>query len=241
MSITRFTAGRLTKAMTSRSTDATFSAIGGAMRGLAGRGLSLIQGRDVRGYAVGLDGYTARMLDPTPTTLLGQLSTNELVYACMRARMHMLIQPAFVVERRQADGTYLAEPEHDLTALLRRPGPNMDAPTLWKCFEASYASIGRLYIEPMRTQRGRLGGLNPLNPTYMHEQIEQGQLQYYEWRPPDAPWIRYEPDQLIVRRAVDWADVPPMIAALGAVEADELSANFMRSFYAGNGVPSGII
>ena len=44
-----------------------------------------------------------------------------------------------------------------------------------------------------------------------------------------------------MRRAVDWADVPPLVAALGAVEADQLSNDFMRGFFANAGVPSGIV
>jgi len=226
--------------LTSRSRDATFSAIGGALRSLAGRGFSLIAGKETRGWVIGADGSQARMLDDSPATVLGQIRLNELVYACMRERMKFLIQPQFVVERRRSDGTYAVEPQHELAGLIRRPGPNMDAATLWRCLEASYASIGRLYIEPMY-RGGMLGGLNPLNPTYMHERYSEGILTHYEWMPPDAPTVRFAPDQLIVRRAIDWADVPPLIAALGAVEADELSTSFIRNFFANSAVPSGIV
>jgi len=232
--------GKMVKALTSRSVDATFSAVGGAMRSIAARGVSLIAGKEKYGWDIGLDGMAHRMLDDSPATLIGMLGTNEIVYACMRERMKFLIQPAFKVERKQADGTYVDEPDHDMAALFRRPGPNMDAPTLWRCLEASYASIGRLYLDPM--YRGsRLAGLNPLNPVYMHERYSEGILTGYDWMPPDAPTVHYAPDQLIVRRAVDWADVPPMIAALGAVEADEVSGAFLRTFFSNGGVPSGIV
>ena len=140
--------------------------------------------------------------------------------------MKFLIQPQFRVERKQADGTYVDEPDHDMAALFRRPGPNMDAPTLWRCLEASYASIGRLYIDPM--MRGnRLAGLNPLNPVYMHERYSEGILTGYDWMPPDAPTVHYAPDQLIVRRRGLGRCPHSMIAALGAVEADEVSGAFL--------------
>jgi HK97 family phage portal protein len=239
-SIATSTRSRLVKA--ARSRDATFSAVGGSLRALAGQTLSLLQGKERIGWAVGVDGYTARTLDQSPATLLGQLSLNEIVYACMRERMKVLISPAFVVERRQADGTYVVEHDHELAALLRRPGPNLDAPTLWRCLEASYASIGRLYLEPIYGSASRtLRGLNPLNPVYITERYEDGRLVWYDWTPPDAPNVRFAPDELIVRRAVDWADVPPLIAALGSVEADQLSNDFMRGFFSNAGVPSGIV
>lgn len=235
-----YTRQRLVKA--ARSRDATFTAIGGTLRTLARETFSLLQGRDRFGWIVGVDGTTARTLDTSPQSLLGQLSLNEIVYACMRERMKVLISPAFLVERRQPDGTYVTDAEHELTALLRRPGPNIDAATLWRCLEASYASIGRLYIEPVRgSASGTLRGLNPLNPVYVTERFEDGRLVAYDWQPPDAPGVRFGPDELIVRRAVDWADVPPLIAALGAVEADQVSNDFMRGFFSNAGVPSGIV
>ncbi len=113
-----FTRQRLVKAAQSRSRDATFSATGGMLRTLATQTLSLLQGKEVAGWAVGVDGYTARTLDTSPVSVLGQLTLNEIVYACMRERMKVLISPAFVVERRQADGTYVVE--HDRTV---RAGP----------------------------------------------------------------------------------------------------------------------
>jgi len=237
--LTTFTRDRLVKA-TGRSRDATFNAVGGAMRSMVSSAYTLLQGVEKRGWAVGVDGYTARTLDTSAASLLGQLSLNEIVYACMRTRQDAIISPQFLVERRQPDGTYLVDPDHPLTALMRRPGPNLDAPTWWRCCEASYSSIGRLYIEPTY-QRGTLAGLNPLNPSYITERYEQGLLTAYDWNPPDAPGIRFAPDQLITRRAVDWADVPPLIAALGAVEADQLSNDFMRGFFSNAGVPSGIV
>jgi Phage portal protein len=75
----------------------------------------------------------------------------------------------------------------------------------------------------------------------MHERYSEGILTGYDWMPPEAPTVHYQPDELIVRRAVDWADVPPMIAALGAVEADELSSTFLRTFFGNSAVPSGIV
>lgn len=240
-SLSRYTAQRLVKA-TSRSRDATYSALGGTLRSLANTAFSLLAGKERFGWAVGLDGTTARTLDTSAATVLGQLSLNELVYACMRERMKVLITPAFLVERRQPDGTYLVDPEHPLTSLIRRPGPNVDTATLWRCLEASYASVGRLYLEPVYSNRGQLlAGLNPLNPAYITERYEDGILTAYDWQPPDAPSVRFLPDELITRRAVDWADVPPLIAALGAVEADQVSNDFIRGFFANAGVPSGIV
>jgi HK97 family phage portal protein len=240
-SIRTYTAGRLVKA-TGRTRDATFSAFGGMMRSLYTSTFSLLQGKDVLGWAVGVDGYTARTLDTSAGTLLAQLSLNELVYACMRERMKVLITPAFLVERRQSDGTYQVDPDHPLTSLIRRPGPNIDTATLWRCLEASYASVGRLYLEPVYSNRGRLlAGLNPLNPAYVTERYEAGILTAYDWQPPDAPSVRFLPDELITRRAVDWADVPPLVAALGAVEADQVSNDFIRGFFSNAGIPSGIV
>jgi HK97 family phage portal protein len=239
--LARYAAGRMVKAA-GRSRDATFTAIGGTLRSLASSTFSLLGGQERFGWAIGVDGTTARTIDTSAQALLSQLSLNEIVYACLRERMKVLITPAFVVERRQPDGTYVVDHEHELTALLRRPGPNIDAPTLWRCLEASYASIGRLYIEPMTgSATGRLRGLNPLNPVYVTERYEGGILVAYDWQPPDAPGVRFLPDELIVRRAVDWADVPPLIAALGAVEADKLMNDFTRGFFSNAGVPSGIV
>jgi SPP1 gp7 family putative phage head morphogenesis protein len=238
-----YTGQRLIKAARSRTLDATFSRATGTLSGFARRGFSLLQGIERPGWAIGVDGYTARMLDGGIAETLGLLSTNEIVYACMRERMKVLIQPAFVVERRQADGSYVVDDRHPLSALIRRPGPNLDTATLWRTFEASYASIGRLYIEPVYASRPRmLVGLNPLNPAYIVEVYDnEGRIIAYDWQPPESSPIRFAPDELIVRRAVDWADVPPLIAALGPVEADQLSNDFVRGFFAGGGVPSGII
>ena len=236
----RYTANRLVKAATGRSLDATFSAVGGAMRSHAATGVSLIRGRELRGWDVGLDGTQTRMLDDSPATLLQQMSLNEIVFACMKERQKALIEPKFLVERKQADGSYLVDDDHELTALLRRPGPNIDTPSFWRSLEASYDSIGRVYIEPLYVGR-RLAGLNPLNPVYVKEEYEGGILTGYTWQPPEARTVRFGVDDLITRRAVLWADVPPLIAALGAVEADQVANDFLRSFFAGSGVPTGIV
>lgn len=235
-----YTRNRLVKASPRlRSVDATLSRAGLWAQGALDRGLSLLGGVYKPGWAIGIDGYTAREIDSSYEALLAQLGMNEIVYACMRERMKVLIQSAFVVERRQADGKYVVDDNHDLTAMLRRPAEHIDAPTLWRTFEASYASVGRLYIEPI-IGRG-LEGLNPLCPIDVREEIRNGQLIAYHWEPPDAPSIVFGPKELIVRRAVQWADVPPMIAALKAIDADSVATDYIRSFFYNNAVPSGIL
>jgi HK97 family phage portal protein len=236
----RQTANRLVKAVTGRSLDATFSAASGAVRSSAATGLSLITGRDLRGWDVGLDDTAHRILDDAPATLLQQMSQNEIVYACMKERQKALIEPKFLVERRQDDGSYVVDDDHELTALLRRPAPNIDTPGFWRSLETSYDAVGRIYIEPLYEGR-RLAGLNPLNPTYIREDVEDGVLTGYTWKPPEGSTVRFGVDDLITRRAVLWADVPPLVAALGAIEADQVSNDFLRTFFAGSGVPTGIV
>lgn len=242
MSMMRYTGQRL-RATGMRTLDATFARAGSAMLALARSGFSLIAGRELRGWAIGVDGYTARMLDGQPSEIMLLTATNEVIYACLRARMKALIQPTFVIERKQPDGSYVAEPDHPLAGLLRRPGPNLDTASFWRCLEASYSSLGRLYLEPIYSKRRRvLAGFNPLNPAYVTEQYDgDGILISYDWAPPDARKISFAPEELITRRAVDWADVPPLIAALGAAEADRLANEFIAGFFGGGGIPSGII
>jgi HK97 family phage portal protein len=236
-----YTRQRLTKAARLRSLDATFQSTTTALRGLADRGFSLIGGVEKAGWAIGIDGYTARDLDTSVANLLGQLSTNELVYACMRERTKVLLAPLFVVERRQADGQYVVEDTHDLTALLRRPGTNLDTATFWRCLETSYSGVGRVYLEPVY-RGGMLEQLNPLHPGWVQQRYDSdGRLAWYDWQPPGAPTIRFSPDELIVRRAVEWAEVPPLVVALGAVDADNVLSEYIRGFFYNSAVPSGIL
>lgn len=242
MTIRRYTAGRLLKATGFRSLDATFSAAGTAFSALARTTMSLLAGQEQFGWVKGVDGYTAKMLDAGPGEIMGLLSLNEIVYACMRERMKVLISPTFLVERRLPDGTFATEPDHPLSGLIRRPAPNLDTASFWRCLEASYAGLGVVYLEPLLgTRSNGLRGLNPLNPAWIHEDVQNGVVVAYDWQPPEGEPVRFLPDQLIVRRSVDWANIPPLITALQAVDADEQASTFVAGFFGGGGVPSGIV
>lgn len=243
-SISIYTQERVVKALGAsrglRTLDATFSRTAGGLRTMARTGLSLIAGREMAGLAIGMNGVATREIASTPDEMLALLGTNEVVYACLRERMKVLIQPTFVVERRAADGAYVVEDDHPLTALFRRPGPNLDTASLWRCLEASYACVGQLYLEP-QFANGVLQAVNPLNPAYVVEQYDGGRVTGYRWQPPEGQSFVFALNELITRRSVSWADVPPLQAALGSVEADRLSNEFLSGFFANSGVPSGIV
>jgi phage portal protein BeeE len=243
-SIATYTQERMVKAARTsrglRTLDATFSRTAGGLRTMAQRGISLIAGREMAGFAIGINGVATREVASTPDEMLALLGTNEVVYACLRERMKVLIQPTFVVERRAADGAYVVEDDHPLAALFRRPGPNLDTASLWRCLEASYASVGQLYLEPLFAN-GVLQAVNPLNPAFVVEEYDAGRLTGYRWQPPEGAGYVFAPNELITRRSVSWADVPPLQAALGSVEADRLSNEFLSGFFAGGGIPTAVI
>jgi HK97 family phage portal protein len=148
-----------------------------------------------------------------------------------------------VVERRKDDGTYQAEPDHPLARLIKRPADNIDTETLWRCMEVSYSSLGKVYLEPLYTSRRRqLDGLMPLNPAWMKEETDgDGNLTSYRYEVPSLSPVVFGPNDLITRRAVLWAAPPPLIAALGAADADAVANQFISGFFSGGGIPSSII
>lgn len=238
MTLTRYTGQRLAGAG-SRALDATF----GRAAQLWRRGVSLIAGQESYLWSIDTDGTKVRMLDDDPDGAMEQLWLNEIIYACLRERCNAITGAAFVVEQRKDDGTYEPLPDHALARLIKRPSANIDTATLWRCLEASYTSLGKVYIEPEWTARRReLDGLMPLNPAWMREEDDgAGRLTAYRYEVPGAAPVVYAPNELITRRTVLWAAPPPLYVALGAAEADAAASGFISGFFSGGGIPSAIL
>lgn len=219
-------AARTLLAWTGRTPDATLPLT--AIRGGGGTAISSLTDTQLHELTA------APPLQTTPAALLNTARTSEIVNACLRVRADGLIAPVPVVERREADGSYTAIPDHPLIMLLRAPGPTLDPSTLWRTMSVSWDATGVVYLEPLY-ENGLLVGLNPLNPAAITEYPDR--IEYDD----GYVRVRFGRDELITRRTILWADPPPLYVALGAVAADQSMNEYIRAFFAFGGVPSGII
>lgn len=185
-------------------------------------------------------------------TLLDWQRRNELVYSCVEKIADASMDPVMVVQERTREGEwqdYNAShyAPHPLTALLSRPNPAMDEIDFRRAWIVSEHIAGIFYAEIERSELGLPVALWPLNPAKVTPRVnEDGDLIEYEWNDPSLRKRKFiPPEKMLVRRAHDitnpYGGLPPLLVALGSVDADSAQTDYVRSFFAGGGQPSGVI
>lgn len=180
-------------------------------------------------------------LDTSACNTLDVARMHEVVNACIRIRSDRLVETPMVVETTSDGVNFEIIPNHALNQLFRMPGPTIDTASLWRCMAVSWDAVGLVYLEPTYDVGGVLKGFNPLDPCAIDERFSGRQLAYIDYRPDMGELIRYRPNDLVMRRRVFWADVPPVWSALRAVDEDTSASNYIRSFFRNGGVPSGVL
>lgn len=196
---------------------------------------------DAHGSIINVQWPDGLQLDTSACNTLDIARMHEVVNACIRIRSDRLIETPLVVERSTDGVNFEAIPNHALNQLFRMPGPNLDSASLWRCMSVSYDTAGLVYLDPTFDLRGVLKGFNPLDPCAVTERFYGTQLAYIDYRTESGQLVRYGPNDLVMRRRVFWADVPPVWSALRAVDEDLSSSNYIRSFFRNGGVPSGVL
>lgn len=178
---------------------------------------------------------------------------NELVFSCVEKIADASMDPVLTIQQRNAEGewvdwntNHLAA--HPLSALLARPNDLMDEIDFRRAWIVSEHIAGVFYAEIERDGFGLPIAIWPLNPAKVTPRVtSEGVLIEYEWNDPQLSRPRrfIKPENMLVRRAYDitnpWGGLPPLLVALGSVDADTAQTDFVRSFFAGGGQPSGVI
>jgi HK97 family phage portal protein len=199
----------------------------------------------------GVQGRAKRPAHDTAALLEWQ-RRNELVYSCVEKIADASMDPVLTIQQRNAKGewvdwnaNHLAA--HPLSALLARPNDLMDEIDFRRAWIVSEHIAGIFYAEIERSDLGLPVAIWPLNPAKVTPRVtHDGVLIEYEWNDPQTGRRKFiPPEKMLVRRAYDitnpWGGLPPLLVALGSVDADTAQTDFVRSFFAGGGQPSGII
>lgn len=172
---------------------------------------------------------------------------HELVYACCEKIAQAAVDPELVVERfNRKTETYERDTGHRLERLIARPNPaanNADFVTAWL---VSLHVAGVFYAEIVRDRSGLPAQLWPLNPARVLPVVSEGsnEIVAYEFRD-TRHRERLPAEDVFAHRFYDpassYSGLSPLQVALGAVDMDRAMTDYVRQFFAGGGVPSGII
>lgn len=186
-----------------------------------------------------------RYPDVSPESLAKAYRRNELVFACVGAKADAMADPRFVVEERQADGTYQEVVGHPLTMLMMRPNDQMDSAAFLRALVVSKDIFGKFVCENLASSAGGLIGLNPLNPAKIAPKVEadasgRQHLAGYVWRD-GGQAVTFRTDELTIYAPPEWISPPAAEVGLGSVDGDNAQTDYVRAFFNNAGVPSGIL
>jgi HK97 family phage portal protein len=198
---------------------------------------------------IGVHGRAKRP-DHDKASLMTWQRRSELVFSCTEKIADASMDPVLVIQERNSDGEWVDwnsvhYAAHPLVALLARPNPHIDEIDFRRAWVVSEHIAGEFYAEIVRNDLGLPIELWPLNPAKVTPIVtREGDLVEYEWR--DNGRTRRIPiENMLVRRALDLTNphggLPPLLVALGSADADAAQTDFVRSFFAGGGQPSGVI
>jgi HK97 family phage portal protein len=180
------------------------------------------------------------------------LSTNELVFACLKALGDAASDPRLIVQelKSKRDGTgkreYVEQVGHPLRRLIAKPNPLMSEGDLMKAAIASWSMSNphRLYLEKERDRYGLLVGLWPLNPAEMsprYRETEKGRVLIgWRWQC-GGQFEDYTLDELIVRTGPKWFMPSPAAAANGSVLSDQAQTDYVGAYFENGGMPSTVL
>lgn len=96
------------------------------------------------------------------------------VFACVRVISETIASLPLKIYRRQSDGSKKEAPEHPLSRLLNKVGPNpwQTAPEFWEMQCGHNALRGNAYSYKVRDGNGRFIGFVPLNPAGMEVDVK---------------------------------------------------------------------
>lgn len=172
---------------------------------------------------------------------------NELVFACINVKMQAAVDARLIVERwSYRDGVYHELDTHPLRRLMTSPKNTINEAALVRAWIGSRDVFGKAYFEKVRNANGRVVEINPLNPAYVDEVFDQtsGDLLRYTWRD-NGRSHDFKPDDIIAYRNYDprsrWGSVSPTAVAMDSIKGDALQTLYVKSFFDGGGVPSGLL
>jgi HK97 family phage portal protein len=187
-------------------------------------------------------GRTDRLASDTHA-LEGLMTVNELVYACIDVKATAARDPRLVVEvQTTEDGktSYKEVAGHPFRKLFMRPNPRMTEGDLMRAAIVSWdvSNPRRFFCEKVYDGMGILSELWPLNPAQMTARYSADRKEVigYTWSD-GRNRKEYTLEELLIRAAPAWYDPPPLIAALGSVDADSQQTAYIRTFFANGGIP----
>jgi HK97 family phage portal protein len=171
---------------------------------------------------------------------------SEIVYACIQRKAHSAIGPELRVQTRASARGEWAEVEgHPFRRLIMRPNPHMTGAEFIQAFIVSRDVAGKFYAEKVRSPKGAVVELHPLDPTKTTPiPGEGGTPAAYRFKDgttqidlPAADVLAWENPNPADR----WNGLSPLAVALGTVDADNAQTDYIRAFFNNAGVPSGIL
>lgn len=186
-------------------------------------------------------------MDFTVESLVKYSKKSELVYACIDKKAQAACDAEIVVEKR-VQGEWERLDAHPLMSLLNKPNPWDNGESFIKAWVASENVADNFYCEIVRSNAGIPVALYPLNPIYLVPQWVMGtgswMIDFYWYFQTGYP-VRLEVTDLLVRRRHGigsiFSDTSNLAVALGSVDADTATTEYIRAFFNNGGAPSGIL
>jgi len=187
-------------------------------------------------------------LDYTGGSLQIHAKKSELVYSCIDKKAQAATDPFLIVERRNADGDYEADIGHPAAALFHFPNPFEGGDSFLRAWIAAENIVGMFAAEIVKSNLGLPVQLYPLIPTNLVPQYRNNgsgeYLDHYIYTI-NGRSVRFQPEELMIRRRESLGSMlsgaTPLSVALGSVDADIASNEYIRAFYNNGGAPSGVL
>lgn len=189
-------------------------------------------------------------LSSSPYSLEQYAKKSDLVYACIEKKASAVCDPELVVQRRSSnDDDWEDDPGHPLISLMSKPNPADDGDSFLKAWVASENLVDVFYAEVVKSRAGLPVELYPLHPGRVKEEYSSDSSGAYikriRYDLGAGKFVYYDPKELFIRRRHGYSsvftNVSPLVAALGAADADIALNDYVRAFFNNGGIPSGVL
>lgn len=178
-------------------------------------------------------------------SLINWSKRNELVYACIRKKCEAANDPEPIVERRNAKGEWETIEGHPLIALLKKPNPGDTFDTFLTAWIGSEEVTGDFYAEKLRSGSGQVVEMYPLNPAQIQPIPQGAKIVKYRYTSLDGRYVDIPAEDILHSKRFSLTSrffgESPLKIAMSSVDADQSQTDFVRAFFHGDGIPSGLL
>jgi HK97 family phage portal protein len=176
----------------------------------------------------------------------GGYRRNQIIYACVNLKAASFAEPRLIAAERTPEGTSDLGFDHDLQRLLDEPNPDQDQYELLELLGIHYETAGEFFVHKVRSGSDKVVRLDVLRPDRIAPIADSsGVVKEYEYSV-DGAGKRTIPARDVLHNCRpdplnDYRGLSPIAVAARAVDMDNQSLDFLRTYFLNGGMPKGIL